>query len=275
VVVASDWQQIKKIYKHSFDADEKTQEATGMKVIILAAGYATRLYPLTLDRPKPLLEVAGKPLMEYILEKVSKINEIQDVYVVTNNKFHQHFTDWRNKYKTRLNIKVINDGTMTNEDRLGAIGDIDYVVQKQGINDDILVIGGDNLFQFDIGDCIKFMKQMKASVVGLYDMIDKAKVAKRFGVVDIDKSCRIIGFEEKPEQPKSSLMSTAIYLFTKDDVREIRRCIEENHRPDNSGDFVKYLSEKKPVYGFVFRGIWYDIGTKDLYDEANRVFAKK
>jgi glucose-1-phosphate thymidylyltransferase len=246
-----------------------------MKVIILAAGYATRLYPLTLDRPKPLLEVAGKPLMEYILEKVSKITEIQDVYIVTNNKFHQHFTDWRNKYKTRLNIRVINDGTMTNEDRLGAIGDIDYVVQKQGINEDILVIGGDNLFQFDIGDCVRFMKEKRASVVGLYDMIDKAKVAKRFGVVDIDRERKIIGFEEKPEQPKSSLMSTAIYLFTKDDVREIRRCIEENHKPDNSGDFVKYLSEKKPVYGFVFSGVWYDIGTKDLYDEANRVFAGK
>jgi glucose-1-phosphate thymidylyltransferase len=246
-----------------------------MKAIILAAGYATRLYPLTLDRPKPLLPVAGKPIIEYILERVSEIQEIKDVFVVTNNKFHQHFMDWRNKYGSRLNIKIVNDGTMTNEDRLGAIGDIDYVVGKQGINEDVMVIAGDNLFQFSLRDIVGMYKEKNASVIGVYDMKDKSLLAKKLGVVELDEDGRIKSFEEKPAEPKSALASSAIYIFSDEDVREIRRCIEENQKPDNSGDFIKYLAEKKAVYGYPFSDLWIDIGSKEMYDKANELLADK
>mgnify|MGYP000377394984 CR=1 FL=1 len=246
-------------------------EVTKLKVIVLAAGYATRLYPLTLDRPKPLLEVGGKPMIEHILSRVDEIPYIRDIYVVTNNKFYQHFIDWRNTYKSRLNIRIINDGTMTNEDRLGAIGDIDFVVQKMGIDEDIAVLAGDNLFQFSLLPFFAFFRDKEASVFGCYDMKDKALLAKKLGVVELDKDGRVISFEEKPEHPKSALAASAMYIFKKDDVKEIRKCIEENGKPDNSGDFIKYLSQKKPVFGFVFEGLWIDIGSKEMLDKANRM----
>ncbi|MEM4267564.1 MAG: nucleotidyltransferase family protein [Candidatus Woesearchaeota archaeon] len=246
-----------------------------MKAIVLAAGYATRLYPLTLDRPKPLLPVAGKPMMEYIIDNLSNVAGINEVYIITNNKFYNVFVDWRKNFRSRLNIKILNDGTMSNDDRLGAVGDINFVVQKVGIKDEIMVVAGDNLFEFDLFSMEKYYRQKRASVVGIYDIMDKEKVAGKLGCVEVDSSQKIISFEEKPAQPKSTLISTAIYIFTREDVHEIDSCIRENGRPDNLGDFIKYLSLKKPVYGFLFHGSWYDIGTKELYAEANRVFEQK
>ncbi|PIN69863.1 hypothetical protein COV93_03810 [Candidatus Woesearchaeota archaeon CG11_big_fil_rev_8_21_14_0_20_43_8] len=246
-----------------------------IKAIILAAGYATRLYPLTLDKPKPLLPVAGKPIMEYILGKVSEVSDIDEVYVVTNNKFFSHFQKWSDGYDTRLDIKVINDGTMTNEDRLGAIGDIDYVITCEKIDDNVLVIGGDNLFEFDVCDMHKLFEEKNTSVVALIDLKSKDAVANKFGVVELDKNKKIIDFEEKPAKPKSSLAATACYLFCREDIKELRRCIEENNKPDNSGDFVRYLTSKKEVHGFVFTEGWFDIGSHDDYKEANAVYSKK
>ncbi len=241
-----------------------------MKGIVLAAGYGTRLYPLTLNKPKPLLPVAGRPIIEYILERLQPINVLKDLYVVTNQKFYPNFVEWSESYHSSFGIKILNDRTMSNEDRLGAIGDIQFVVESEGIEDELIVIGGDNIFEFDLLKAYQYFRQKEASVVGLYDMEDPSRVAGLYGVVSIDQEGRIVRFEEKPEKPRSSLISTAIYIFSREDVDEVNRCIEESHNPDNAGDFIRYLSEKKPTYGYVFRETWFDIGDKEQYRTANR-----
>jgi len=243
-----------------------------MKGIVLAAGYGTRLYPLTLNKPKPLLPVAGRPIIEYIIERLQPIDVLRDLYIVTNQKFYPNFIEWKGRYRSSFRIKILNDRTLSNEDRLGAIGDINFVVESEGIEDDLLVIGGDNIFEFDLLETYQYFRQKEASVVGLYDMEDPSRVAGLYGVVSIDQEGKVVRFDEKPKRPKSSLISTAIYLFTREDIGEVKKCIEEGHNPDNAGDFIRYLSEKKPTYGFVFREKWFDIGDKNQYRIANQYY---
>lgn len=245
-----------------------------MKAVILCAGYATRLYPLTLNKPKPLLEIAEKPMIEHILFKVEKIEDVDEIFVVTNNKFYNNFIEWLKNYNSNKKIRIINDETKSNEERLGAIGDIDFVIEKENISDDLLVIAGDNLFEFDMKKLNKFFKQKKASVVALYDVKDK-ELAKKYGIVDINENNKIINFLEKPENPPSTLASTACYIFSNYDIKELKRCIEEGKKPDNLGDFIKHLAEKKDIYGLVFSERWFDIGSFEELKEADIAWREK
>ena len=244
-----------------------------MKSIILAAGYATRLYPLTENQPKPLLPVAGKPMLNYIMEKIEEVSNIDEVFVVTNNKFFLTFVQWKanNEDKFTKKITIVNDKTKTNEDRLGAIGDIHYVIDTMNIDEELLVIAGDNLFEFSLGEFVDFAKGR--SSLAVYDLKDKSKIANKFGCVELDEESKLIGFEEKPSNPKTTLASTACYFFTKDDVELLENCIKENNKPDNTGDFIQYLSEKKDVFGFVFDEKWFDIGGKEEYEEVNKIYS--
>ncbi len=246
-----------------------------MRAIILAAGYATRLYPLTHNTPKPLLKIGNKPIIEHILYRILEVDDIDGIYIITNDKFYPHFIEWKKHYHTNVPIKIVNDGTKTNEDRLGAIGDIHFVVKQEKIDDDLLVIAGDNLFEFSLRHLNEFFHNKEGSVVALYDLEDETKVAGKYGVVQLGENHRIIDFEEKPQNPKSSLASTACYLFAKEDIEELERCIAQNKKPDNSGDFIKYLSAKKKVYGFVFTENWFDIGSHDQLKEADEFWSNK
>ena len=246
-----------------------------MKTIILGAGYGTRLYPLTKDTPKPLLAVAGKPILEHILERVSQVAAVDHVFLVSNDRFAGHFETWRQSFSWGNPIDVLNDGTTTNDNRLGAVGDIYFALQQKDIRDEVLVVGGDNLFEFDLNKAWTFFREKGASIVGLYDMIDKAKVAGLYGVVSIDESSKITGFEEKPKEPKSALISTAVYFLTVRDLEILRSYIEEGQRADNLGDFVRYLIEHRDVYGYVFRENWFDIGSFEQYEEANAYFSRR
>ena len=239
-----------------------------MKAIILAAGYATRLYPLTENKAKPLLEVQGKPIIEYIVEKIEHCPEIDEIYIVTNEKFYMHFCEWLKTKKFKRRIHVINDKTTENGARLGAIGDIDYVIGTQHVFDDFLVIAGDNLFSFQIAELIQFYKKYETTVVALYDTKDKKKIAGKLGCIELDKTNRVKGFEEKPENPKTTLAATACYLFPQEDLRFIREALEEKHF-DRPGDLIKFIAEKKPVYGFQFSGYWFDVGTPEEYALVN------
>lgn len=245
-----------------------------MKTIILAAGYATRLYPLTKNTPKPLLPVAGKPILEHILMRTKEL-ATDDVFIVTNAKFYQVFIAWRNQYTSsqKKHIHIVNDGTTSNEDRLGAIGDIHFVVQNKKIDDDLLVIAGDNLFEFSLLNLYHFFKQKKSSVVALYDVRQKEKASKKFGVVALDAHKKIIGFEEKPAHPKTSLVSTACYIFKRNDVAFLEQCITEHNQPDNLGEFIQWLSKKTAVYGYIFSEQWFDIGHPDEYARVNTLFS--
>ncbi|MBN2127431.1 MAG: nucleotidyltransferase family protein [Candidatus Diapherotrites archaeon] len=245
-----------------------------MKAIILAAGYGTRLYPLTLNKPKPLIEVKEKLILEWILFKLNEVKALEEVFIVSNEKFYSNFVEWseKNKEKFSFNLIVLNDGTKSNEDRLGAVGDIFFAVKEKNINDDLLVIGGDNLFEFSVKEFIEFSRKKNSSSVALKYFEDKMQLANKFGVVEINENKRIISFEEKPAKPKTNYASTACYYFLKKDLQILIDFMNSGKSFDNSGDFVKYLSENSEMYGFEFTGNWFDIGSIELLEKARREF---
>lgn len=243
-----------------------------MHVIILAAGYATRLYPLTLTTPKPLLPVAGKPMIDHIIARVNTLADVKHIWVVTNDKFYGHFLEWSMSAPSKAKVSVINDKTTTNENRLGAVGDLNLVIGQARIDDNILVIGGDNLFDFDLRDMLRAFYLNKASTIAVYDMGDRSKVANKFGVVEIDANKRIIGFEEKPASPKTALASTLCYMIDKRDLPLLREAASGPARCDNTGDFIKMLSQRAPVFAHAFSGSWHDIGSHEHYNEVQEKF---
>jgi glucose-1-phosphate thymidylyltransferase len=186
-----------------------------MKVIILAAGYATRLYPLTLTQPKPLLPVAGKPMIEHVLDNLAPISGIDRVYVVTNAKFAGHFQLWADRYratKSKLEFTVVNDGSTDDSNKLGAIGDIHYVLKTQNVNDDLIVVAGDNLFSQRLDAFGKFCREKSAPVLALYDVGDLEQI-KKYNAITLDGEGRITFFEEKPKNPTSTLTGIALYFY--------------------------------------------------------------
>ncbi len=243
-----------------------------MKALILAAGYAKRLWPMTKNKPKPLLEVKGKPIVEHIIKHFREIPEIDEIIIVTNNKVSLAFAQWVETVDWGLPIKLVNDLTETPEDRLGAVGDMKYAINELKVHDDLLVIAGDNLFEYKLKDFYDTFRKKKSTVVACLDLKDKNEVKEKFGVVELDKSNKIIGFEEKPVEPKSTLAATACYIFTKEDLGEIDRYIEAGNAPDNAGDFIKWLSNHKPVYAFVFTEKWFDIGSFENLGRAREQF---
>ncbi|PIN76086.1 hypothetical protein COV17_03250 [Candidatus Woesearchaeota archaeon CG10_big_fil_rev_8_21_14_0_10_36_11] len=241
-----------------------------MKAIILAAGYATRLYPLTENQPKPLLEVNKIPIIEHILEKLNTIKNIRDIYIVTNARFYDLFRTWHCNYTSPKNIVLLNDGTTSNDDRLGAVGDIYHVIQEKEINEDIVVIAGDNLFGFELQQFITFSERNNSSSVAFCDLKDVEKVRRRFGV-GVLQGEKLIGFEEKPLEPSSALASTACYLFKKEDFQFIEKAMERGSA-DNTGDFVKFLVHNSTVHGFVFDEHWFDIGSFESLKDAENLY---
>jgi len=247
-----------------------------MQALILAAGYATRLYPLTENQPKPLLEVGGKAILQHTLEKLSQIQQINEIFIVTNHRFYDHFRAWLKSYSLSLQdakknsslqkITLVNDGTLNNHDRLGAVGDIHFTVKEQEIDEDLLVIAGDNLFGFSLQNFIQFAKKSKASVVALHDLKDLEKVKKKYGVAQVEAT-KIIHFEEKPALPKSALASTACYFFKKEDLLHVETAIQQG-KADNPGDLIKWLVQKSEVHGFIFKEHWFDVGSFESLKDA-------
>lgn len=194
---------------------------------------------------------------------------------MTNKKFFDNFRNWKRKFSSTKPIKIINDNTNSDTDKLGAIGDIDFAVKKDKIDDDILIIAGDNLFNFDLIKLNDFFKENNKSVIALYDIEEKNIASGKYGVVELDDKNKIIGFEEKPKDPKTSFVSTACYILSKSDLQLLGKCIAEHQKPDNLGDFIKWLSIRKPIYGFVFNEKWFDIGSKEQLKEADEFFSQE
>ncbi len=247
-----------------------------MKVIILAAGYATRLYPLTLNQPKPLLPVAGKPMIEHVLDNLAPIGGIDRIYVVTNAKFAGHFQKWSESYratKSKLNFTVVSDGTTSDADKLGAIGDVHFVLQTQNVDDDLIVVAGDNLFSEKLSGFGKFCREKNAPVLALYGVGDLEQI-KKYSSISVAADSRITAFEEKPKNPTSTLTGIALYFYPKSTIPLIKQYIAEGNNPDQPGRLVQWLYPRTPVYTWHVPGLWFDIGSKETLDEANKIFAK-
>ncbi len=248
-----------------------------MRIVILAAGYATRLHPMTLTQPKPLLAVAGKPMVDYVLDSLSPLDNISHVYVVTNNKFAGHFQRWadeRREMNDGLEFKVVNDGSTDESNKLGAIGDLQLVLKQENIADDILVVAGDNLFNRPLGAFISFCLEKNAPVLGVYD-VETVEQARKYGAVGLDKMGQIIKFEEKPENPPSTLIGIALYYYPKAVLPMIHQYVDEGNNADQPGRLVQWMYPKTPFYAWTVPGIWYDIGSKETLEEANRIFSQK
>ena len=246
-----------------------------MKALVLAAGYATRLYPLTKEYPKPLLTVKTRPIINYILDKIKEIQDIDEIMVVTNSKFISRFRAWKRSLSSNKKITLIDDLTKDNSRRLGAIGDMEFAIKKKHIRDDLLVIGGDNLFDGSLKDFIYFTKsKMDSPVIGAFDIKNKLQAGK-YGVLKLGKANRIIDFQEKPNKPKSSLVAMCLYYFPKTKLKLIQEYRKDKvKKSDATGFYIDWLRKKLPVYGFVFKGKWFDIGDRKFYEKANQAFVQ-
>lgn len=242
-----------------------------MDCILLAAGYATRLYPLTENMPKALLTLGGRTILDLVMDKVEDIAEIENVYIVTNHKFYLNFCDWASKYKGPKKIKVINDFTTSNDNRLGAIGDMNYVIEKEKIDNEILVMASDNIFEFPLTDFIKMYKEKDADMICAHVIENPAELLS-MGVVELDDSNKVIGFEEKPKEPKSNMGVPPFYLYKKETLSLIKKYLDEGNNPDAPGYFIPWLIDNADVYAYTFDTMCIDIGTPESYYETQKMF---
>jgi len=242
-----------------------------MKAIILAAGYATRLYPLTIDKPKALLPIADKPILNYIVEEIETINSIDELIVVSNTKFYPNFVKWQEEYKGRLAVTVLDDKTTDDSNKLGAIGDMSFAIDTLGIDDDILVMAGDNIFTFALKDYHDaFVREEKDMV--LVKELDSTDDLKRMANVVTDENGIVTDMVEKPPVPVSRLAGFASYIYKKDTLPLIKKYLSEGNNPDAPGFFPSWLHKVKPVYAYAFTGDCYDIGTPQSYEEVDNIF---
>lgn len=248
-----------------------------MNALILAAGYATRLYPLTLHKAKPLLEVAGKPMIEWVLDNLAPIPELETVYVVTNSRFVKDFQAWADasgrKRKAPLALKIINDGSTDDSDKLGAIGDICLAVSRENLDkDDLIVVAGDNLFSEPL---LKFAHAAKGSeaMLATYDVGDLEAI-KKYSSITTDAAGVVTQFEEKPPEPKNTIAGIALYYFSREVVPLFTTYVAAGNNPDQPGRFIQWLYPRKQVKTYQVKGTWFDIGSKETLEEANAIFAQ-
>jgi glucose-1-phosphate thymidylyltransferase len=231
-----------------------------MKAIILAAGYATRLRPLTENFPKPLLPVGGRPMVDWILERVEEVDDVDGIHVVTNARFAEDFQRWASD----RDIQIHDDGTTSNEDRLGAVGDIRFTVEQARLQGDhLLVIAGDNLFDYSLASYVDWWKgKGTASALAVRRVPDR-ELIKQYGVVTINEDDRITSIVEKPDEPQGDLAATATYLYHREHAAMLQEYLDGGNSPDAPGRFPEWLVHRAPVYGYAFEGLWMDIGDRE------------
>jgi len=240
-----------------------------MKCLILAAGYATRLYPLTENFPKPLLEVRGKTILDWLIEDIDSLGYIDEYVVISNHKFAHHFDKWASDSK--YNITVVDDGTSTNETRLGAVKDIQFAIDKLSIDDDMLIIAGDNLLDFSLTKFMEYAKSKDASCVMRYYEADKLRLTKS-GVASVDDTDLITDMEEKPAEPRSNWCCPPFYYYTKEDAKLIEKGINSGCGVDAPGSYIAWLCKQTKVYAMEMPGKRYDIGNLESYEKVQNEY---
>ena len=246
-----------------------------MRAILLCAGYATRLYPLTQETPKSLLPIGGRPMLNYLMDKILKTGAVDEINVVSNDKFFETFRSWKDREYPKVNLHVLNDGTTSNESRLGAIGDIHFALTQRQIEDDVLVLAGDNLFDFALDGFIRAgQKQALHVTVGVFDVQDLT-LARQYGLVEFNaQDMQVSSFLEKPAEPKTTMASMGLYLMPHESLRLLKRYVQGGNNTDQPGHYMQWLVKHSKVFAFPFRGTWYDIGDFDSYHRADQVFRR-
>jgi len=237
-----------------------------MKALLLAAGYGTRLQAVSLGRPKPLLPVQGIPLIEYTLLGLESVEGLSETVVVTNETFAEQFRAWRGSLETDLNVTVFSDGCSSLDERLGSVGDIAFVVKTLQMEEDLLVVGGDNLFDLDLDAFRRFAQDRSGVSTVCYD-VGEASLARLYSTVVLEQD-RIVQFTEKDPNPSSTLVGICVYYYPKENLDLISKFIEEGRDPDASGNLLQWLVGRVPLYGMVFEGHWLDIGTPEEYERS-------
>ena len=240
-----------------------------MKCLILAAGYATRLYPLTENFPKPLLTVQGKTILDHLIDDIDAMGAVDEYVVISNHKFAHHFETWA-KDKAQK-ITVVDDGTDSNETRLGAVRDIQFAIDTLGLDDDMLVIAGDNLLDFSLTRFIAYAQQKSTSCIMRYYEASEQKLHK-CGVVEIDENDRILSMEEKPAEPKSHWCCPPFYFYTKNDAKLVKVGIERGCGVDAPGSYIAWLAGEVAVHAMEMPGSRYDIGNLESYEKVQREY---
>ena len=245
-----------------------------MKCLILAAGYATRLYPLTEKFPKPLLTVGDKTILDWLLDDIDNCKIINEYIIVSNHKFINNFNDWANNKKLLAPVTIIDDGTISNETRLGAVKDIELAINKLNINEDLMVIAGDNLLDFSLSRFIDYYDTKNATCIMRYFEENKEKI-KKSACVSVDKSDKLILMEEKPSEPKDNWCCPPFYIYSKEVVSMVSEALENGCPYDAPGSYIAYLYKKVAVYAMEMPGHRYDIGTLDSYEYIKEKVYKK
>ncbi|HZA38442.1 MAG TPA: nucleotidyltransferase family protein [Candidatus Baltobacteraceae bacterium] len=247
-----------------------------MNALILAAGYATRLYPLTLDKPKPLLAVGGKPIIEWTMDNLADVPDLETIYIVTNDKFASDFQAWSERYRSRhpkFKLKIVNDGSQSDDDKLGAIGDINFVVSRENLTSDgLIVIAGDNLFTESLTGFVACAKETEATVA-VYDVGDTEAI-KEYGNIAVDADGIITHFEEKPQKPRGTLAAIALYYYSPEVLSLLTTYLAAGNNPDQPGRFVQWLYTRRPVKTFQIKGQWLDIGSKEMLKKADEILSR-
>lgn len=247
-----------------------------MNALILAAGYATRLYPLTLNKAKPLLVVGGKPIIDWVVDNLQGVSDLETVYVVTNDKFTADFQAWGERYQKRhpqFRFKIVNDGSKSDDDKLGAIGDINFVVTRENLSESsLIIVAGDNLFTESLQGFAVCAKASEATV-GVYDVGDPEAI-KKYGNVLVDGQGIITHLEEKPQKPRGTLAAIALYYYSPSVLSLLSTYLAAGNNPDQPGRFVQWLYTRKPVKTYQIRGKWLDIGSKETLENADQILGK-
>lgn len=241
-----------------------------MKAIILAAGFGTRLYPLTRNIPKALLKLGDKTLLDHLVRKLDRFPVLDEIVIVSSKRFYQNFMKWKEESSYQKPIRIIHNGVNNPEERLGAVRDLELSLRSsRGTPESFLVICGDNYFDFPIGYfLLPCLGHSRLTFIGLYDVGEKA-LASQYGVVEMDSAGKITRFEEKPVDPISTNVSVGVYHVSPEARLRLHEYLDiEKRNPDRIGDFFAWLTGKESVYGVVFEGSWFDIGSKESYEKA-------
>ena len=242
-----------------------------MHAVILAGGFGKRLGALAQDTPKALLRVGNRTLIDRIVDKVAL--HVSHVFVTTNAKFAPQFRAWLAEHPEKAKLRLVVEPAQRNEEKLGSIGALANLIRTEHLSDDLLCVSGDNLFEFGLAPLLAKFKAVRAPVFALCDIGSRER-ARHLGVVEVDASGKVVAFEEKPAQPKSSLVSTGIYLFPREALGAVQEYLAECAHADAFGHFIRWLSECTPVYGVTFADRWFDIGTPEAYADAKRAYEK-